>query len=170
MRLCRLRDEFGFSAFKFRVGAECGRGKDEWQGRSEQIIREVPKALGTNIIKMVDGNSCYSAAQAIELGKQMEDNGICHFEEPCPYWLPDETLKVTKALSIDVAGGEQDCDFRVWRDMINRKIVNVIQPDIMYMGGVTRCLEVAKMAKASELLCLPHAANLSLVTICTMHF
>lgn len=169
-RLCELRDDFGFKAFKFRVGAECGRGNDEWEGRSEEIIREVPKALGTDIVKMVDGNSCYSAKQAIELGKQMEDNGISHFEEPCPYWLPDETRKVTEGLNLDVAGGEQDCDLRVWRDMMDRKIVDIVQPDIMYMGGLTRCLKVAKMAEIAKFVCTPHAANLSLVTVCTMHF
>jgi L-alanine-DL-glutamate epimerase-like enolase superfamily enzyme len=169
-RLCKLRDDFGFKAFKFRVGAECGRGLDEWPGRSEEIIIEVPKALGQNTIKMVDGNSCYSSEQAIEIGKKLEQNNITHFEEPCPYWLPDETKKVTDSISIDVAGGEQDCDFRIWNDMIDRRIVDIVQPDIMYMGGLTRSLEVAKMADVSNVICTPHTANLSLVTVCTMHF
>ncbi len=169
-RFIKLRDEFGYRAFKFRVGSECGRGRDEWEGRSEEIIVEVPKKLGAGIIKMVDGNSCYSAEQAIELGKRMTDNGITHFEEPCPYWLPDETKKVTDALKIDVTGGEQDCDMRIWKDMIDRKVVDIVQPDIMYMGGLTRSLQVAKLAELAKITCTPHAANLSLVTVCTMHF
>ena len=169
-RLKKLRDDFGFRAFKFRVGSECGRGRDEWKGRSEEIVVEVPKKLGPGIIKMVDGNSCYSAAQAIELGNRMTDNGITHFEEPCPYWLPDETKKVTDALKIDVTGGEQDCDMRIWKDMIDRRVVDIIQPDVMYMGGLTRSLKVAKMAELANIICTPHAANLSLVTVCTMHF
>ena len=169
-RFSKLRDEFGFRAFKFRVGAECGRGLDEWPGRSEEIIVEVPKSLGTGIKTMVDANSCYSAEQAIELGKKMIDNGLSHFEEPCPYWLPEETKKVTQALEIDVTGGEQDCDLRIWKDMIDKKIVDIIQPDVMYMGGLTRSLDVAKMAELSEVICTPHTANLSLVTVCTMHF
>ena len=37
-RFSKLRDEFGFRAFKFRVGAECGRGLDEWPGRSLSLI------------------------------------------------------------------------------------------------------------------------------------
>src|SRR3546814_5519224 len=37
-RLKRLRDRFGFDAFKFRVGAECGRDVDEWLGRNEEIV------------------------------------------------------------------------------------------------------------------------------------
>ena len=169
-RFIQLRDDFGFRAFKFRVGAECGRGSDEWEGRSEEIIVEVPQRLGPGIIKMVDGNSCFSSEQAIELGYKMIDNGITHFEEPCPYWLPDETKKVTDTLKIDVTGGEQDCDMRIWKDMIDRKVVDIIQPDVMYMGGLTRSLEVTKMAEQANITCTPHAANLSLVTVCTMHF
>ncbi len=169
-RFIRLRDDSGFKAFKFRVGAECGRGHDEWEGRTEKIIVEVPNALGSQIIKMVDANSCYSADKAIQIGNMMIDNGISHFEEPCPYWLPDETKKVTEALSLDVTGGEQDCDMRIWKDLIDRKVVDIVQPDIMYMGGLTRALEVANFANAANITCTPHAANLSLVTVCTMHF
>ena len=169
-RFMKLRDDFGYRAFKFRVGSECGRGCDEWAGRSERIVAEVPKKLGPGIIKMVDANSCYSAEQAIELGKRMTDHGITHFEEPCPYWLPDETKKVTDTLEIDITGGEQDCDMRIWKDTIDRKVVDIVQPDVMYMGGLTRSLQVAKMAELANITCTPHAANLSLVTVCTMHF
>ncbi|MEE2774596.1 MAG: mandelate racemase/muconate lactonizing enzyme family protein [Pseudomonadota bacterium] len=169
-RLCRLRDQFGFKAFKFRVGSECGRGEDQWDGRTEEIISLVPKELGPDCIKMVDANSCYGANQAIEIGKKLEANGIVHFEEPCPYWLPYETKKVTDALKIDVTGGEQDCDFRVWREIIEKNIVDVVQPDVMYMGGLTRSLEIARMAAKKNITCTPHAANLSLVTVCTLHF
>ena len=38
------------------------------------------------------------------------------------------------------------------------------------MGGLTRTLEVARLAAAAGTPCTPHSANLSLVTICTMHF
>ena len=39
----------------------------------------------------------------------------------------------------------------------------------MYMGGMYKTLEVANMAHKIGLPCTPHAANLSLVTICTKH-
>ena len=48
-------------------------------------------------------------------------------------------------------------------------MVDIVQPDVMYMGGLSRTLEVARMAAARGLACTPHSANLSLVTICTMH-
>ncbi len=68
-RLSRRRDEFGFDAFKFRIGAECGRGKDEWPGRTEEIVPTMRKAMDDSVALLVDANSCYSPAQAIGVEK-----------------------------------------------------------------------------------------------------
>ncbi len=168
-RFVRLRDEKGFTAFKWRVGAECGRDRDEWSGRTEAVVPVVSAALGDGIDKLVDGNSGFSPARAIEVGRMLEDNGIGHFEEPCPYWEFDQTKQVTDALAIDVTGGEQDCELTTWRPMIRGRVVDIVQPDVMYMGGIHRTLEVCRMAAEAGLPVTPHAANLSLVTMCTMH-
>jgi L-alanine-DL-glutamate epimerase-like enolase superfamily enzyme len=168
-RFVKLRDDHGFTAFKWRVGSECGRDMDEWPGRTEAVIPIVAKALGDGIDKLVDGNSCYSANRAIAVGHMLQDNGIGHFEEPCPYWEYEQTAAVRAALTLDVAGGEQDCEFATWARMIEKQSVDIMQPDIMYMGGMHRTLEVCKMAENAGLPITPHAANLSLVTMCTMH-
>ncbi|MCC0044563.1 MAG: mandelate racemase/muconate lactonizing enzyme family protein [Brucellaceae bacterium] len=168
-RFQRLRDKFGFDAFKWRVGAECGRDIDEWPGRTEEVVPVVARALGNDIAKLVDANSGFSPARAIEVGKLLEDEGISHFEEPCPYWEPEQTKQVKNALELDVTGGEQDCDLFWWKYMIDLKPVDVVQPDIMYLGGLDRTLRVARMAAGAGLPCTPHCANLSLVTMCTMH-
>lgn len=168
-RFLRLRDEQGFDAFKWRVAAECGQDVDEWPGRTEEIVPTVARALGDGIAKLVDANSGYSPPRAIEVGRLLEAEGISHYEEPCPYWKLEETRTVTEALSLEVTGGEQDWDLATWARMIELRAVDVVQPDVMYMGGLTRTLEVAHMAAAAGIPCTPHSANLSLVTICTMH-
>jgi len=168
-RLLRLRDELGFDAFKFRIGAEVGRNVDEWPGRTEEIIPTMRKAMGDDVALLVDANSCYSPARAIEVGRILQDNGISHYEEPCPYWEFEQTKQVTDALDIDVTGGEQDCMMANWRLMIEGRIVDVIQPDICYLGGMTRTLRVAKMAEEAGIPVTPHCANLSMVTLFTMH-
>ena len=168
-RLVKLRDEFGFDAFKWRVGAECGNDIDEWPGRTEEVVPVVSRALGDGISKLVDGNSGFSPKRAIEVGALLEAEGIGHFEEPCKYWELEETKQVTDALNIDVTGGEQDWDLTTWKRMIDMHAVDVLQPDIMYMGGIWRTLKVVEMAKNAGMPITPHSANLSLVTICTMH-
>jgi L-alanine-DL-glutamate epimerase-like enolase superfamily enzyme len=168
-RLVALRDRYGFTAFKWRVAAECGRDVDEWPGRTEEIVPTVSRALGDGIDKLVDANSGYSPARAIEVGRLLEQEGIGHYEEPCPYWHLEQTKVVTEALSLDVTGGEQDWDLATWQRMIDLRAVDIVQPDVMYMGGLTRTLAVARMAQHAGMPVTPHSANLSLVTMCTMH-
>ena len=168
-RFQRLRDEFGFDAFKFRVGAECGHDIDEWPGRTEEIVPAIRRALGDDAALLVDANSGFSPARAIEVGHLLEDHGISHYEEPCPYWELEQTKSVTDALAIDVTGGEQDCSIPTWRRMIEMRAVDITQPDVCYLGGIVRTMRVAKMAADAGLPCTPHSANLSMVTLFTMH-
>ena len=168
-RLMHLRDTQGFDAFKVRAGAEVGRDKDEWPGRTEEIIPTMRRALGDDVDLLIDANSCYSPDRAIEVGHMLQDNGFTHFEEPCPYWELEQTKQVTDALDIDVTGGEQDCDLPTWKRMIDMRAVDIVQPDILYLGGISRTLRVAKMAAAAGLPVTPHCANWSLVTLFTMH-
>ena len=167
-RFLRLRDRFGFDAFKFRVGAECGRDVDEWPGRTEAIVPAVREALDGATL-LVDANSGFSPKRAIEVGRLLEANGISHYEEPCPYWELEQTREVAEALDIDVTGGEQDCMIATWRQMIAMRAVDVVQPDICYLGGLCRTLRVARMAEEAGIPCTPHSANLSMVTAFTMH-
>lgn len=168
-RFLRLRDEQGFDAFKFRVGSECGRDKDEWKGRTEEIIPLMARKMGPEVDLLADANSCYSPSRAIEVGRMMEANGLVHFEEPCPYWELEQTREVTQALDIDVTGGEQDWDLTIWRRMIEMRAVDIVQPDICYLGGLSRTLRVVKMAQQAGLPVTPHCANWSMVTLFTMH-
>ena len=168
-RLKRLRDECGYDAFKVRAGSECGHDVDESPGRTEDVIRTISKAFRGECDLLIDANSCYTPPRAIEIGRMLEDYGFCHYEEPCPYWELDWTKQVTDAVDIDVTGGEQDCDLATWRRMVEMRAVDVLQPDICYLGGLTRTLRVADMALKAGMPCTPHAANLSLVTVFTLH-
>jgi len=168
-RLARLRDAKGFRAFKVRIGKVCGHDEDEWPGRTEALVPAVRKAVGADVAILADGNSCYTPPKAIQVGRLLEEHAYGHFEEPCPYWELEWTAQVAAALKIPVAGGEQDNDLAQWRRMIRMRAVDIVQPDVCYVGGLTRALRVAGMAAAAGLKCVPHSANLSMVTVFTLH-
>lgn len=168
-RLVRLHEHEGLDAFKVRIGKELGHDEDEWAGRTENLVRAVREALGDDVALLADANSCYTPAKAIEVGRMLEEHGVSHFEEPCPYWELDWTREVAEALELDVAGGEQDWDERVWRRMVEMRAVDVVQPDVCYVGGLTKALRVAAWAGAADIRCTPHSANHSLVLVFTLH-
>jgi len=168
-RLKRLQGECGYDAFKIRIGSEYGHDVDEWPGRTEEIISAMSSAFGDSCDLLADANSCFTPKRAIEVGRMMEEHGFCHYEEPCPYWELEWTKEVSDALDIDVTGGEQDCDLAHWRRMAAMHAVDVLQPDILYIGGIHRTLHVAELAQKNGMACTPHSANLGLVTIFTLH-
>jgi L-alanine-DL-glutamate epimerase-like enolase superfamily enzyme len=169
-RLVRLRDTQGFKAFKVRLGTPAGHNADAAVGRTEALIPTIRKAVGEDIRLMGDGNSCYTPPKAIEVGRRLEENHYYWFEEPCPYWELEWTAEVAAALQVNIAGGEQDNDLAQWRRMIRMNAVDIVQPDLCYIGGFTRTWRVAKLAHKAGKLVVPHSANLSLVTLFALHF
>lgn len=168
-RLSKLMETHGYTAFKIRAGTPCGHNQDAWPGRTETLVPTVRKTIGDDATLLVDGNSCYTPDKAIEVGRMLEDNNVGHFEEPCPYWELEWTAEVAAALDVPIAGGEQDNDLAQWRRMIAMNAVDIVQPDICYLGGITRSLHVAKTAEEANKLCVPHSANRSMVTVFTLH-
>ncbi len=168
-RFVRLRDKHGYGAFKFRIGKECGHDEDEWPGRTDTIVPLIRKTLGDDVTLLVDANSSYTPKKAVEVGRFLEQHGIVHFEEPCPYWEYYWTKEVTNALSLDVTGGEQDCDLALWKFAMEMRAVDVAQPDICYLGGLSRTLKIVEMANNAGLPVTPHAANMSMVMVFTLH-
>ena len=168
-RLKRLMDSHGYSAFKIRLGKTVGHDQDMWPGRTEEIIPTVRKAVGDSVSMHADANSCYTPKRAIEVGRILEDNGYMHYEEPCPYWELEWTAETAGALDIPVAGGEQDVDLAQFRRMIKMNAVDIVQPDLCYVGGLTRVLRVAKMAEEAGKTCTPHVAQKSLLTVFSLH-
>ncbi len=53
--------------------------------------------------------------------------------------------------------------------MVAKRVVDVVQPDICYVGGLLRALRIARLAAGAGLPCTPHAANHSLVLVFTLH-
>lgn len=169
-RLAKLRDSLGFTAFKVRLGVPTGHNRDAAPGRTEKLIPAVRKAVGENVRLLADGNSCFTPPKAIEVGRRMEDHRYFWFEEPCPYWELEWTAEVASALKMNIAGGEQDNDLAQWRRMIHMNAVDILQPDLCYIGGFTRAWRVAKMGQKASKLVVPHSSHLSLVTLFSLHF
>ncbi|HEY9292090.1 MAG TPA: mandelate racemase/muconate lactonizing enzyme family protein [Microlunatus sp.] len=167
-RLSGLVSSGRFTDFKIRVGAVMGRDADAAPGRTAKIIKTVREAVGDDVSLRADANGCYTPAAAIKVGRLLEAYDYYHFEEPCPYPQLENTAQVAAALDIAVAGGEQDQHLEQFHRMITDRVVDIVQPDIGYIGGILRARKVALMAEAAGIPCTPHCANTSLLQVFTL--
>lgn len=157
--LKRLIDETGARAVKYRLGGRMNRNQDALPGRTEKLIPLSRKALGDKIVMHADANSSYDPPLAIKIGKMLQDINCIHYEEPCPFDNFVATKKVADALSIPIALGEQESSHWRFQEMIQRRVADIVQPDLYYYGGMIRSLRVARMADAAGLPTTPHLSG-----------
>ncbi|WP_165444941.1 mandelate racemase/muconate lactonizing enzyme family protein [Gracilibacillus phocaeensis] len=169
-RMKALQEKYGFRAFKLHVGKGVGKDLDIYPGRTEEVCELVRETLDDSTELFVDPNGAYNVDRAIELGHLFEELGYGYFEEPCPFWEMEKSAAVNKALKIPVAGGEQDYCLAQWKRIIEQEAVAIAQPDILYIGGLTRALRVADMTNEAGLLCTPHNGTFNMLQIFSIHF
>jgi L-alanine-DL-glutamate epimerase-like enolase superfamily enzyme len=149
--LQKLIAQSGAKAVKFRVGGRMSRNADSMPGRTEKLIPLVRKTLGDAIDIHADSNSSYDAPQSIKVGRMLEEVKAVYFEEPCQFDHLEETKVVADALTIPVAGGEQEYSDWRFRWMIANRGVDIVQPDLHYYGGMIRSVRVARMAQVAKI-------------------
>ncbi|WP_410793147.1 enolase C-terminal domain-like protein [Kribbella sp. C-35] len=86
-----------------------------------------------------------------------------------PFWEYENTRSVAATLDIPVGLGEQEFSVENMRQIMQDGSADVIQPDIGYIGGVTRARQVADLANLAGLPCVPHSSGRSLTAIFTAH-
>ncbi len=168
--LKRIVAETGAKALKFRLGGRMSRNADSLPGRTEALIPLVRESFGKEMTLYADANSSYDVANAVRIGKLMEEYGYAFYEEPCRFDHHEETKAVADALRIPVAGGEQENSEYRFRWVIANRGLDVIQPDLHYYGGFIRSLRVARMANELGLLCTPHMSGSGLGYLDAAHF
>lgn len=156
--LKHLIEETGARAVKYRVGGRMNRNQDALPGRTERLIPLSRQALGDKMAIHADSNSSYDPPTAIKVGRMLEDINAVFFEEPCPFDDFDATRKVSDALTIPIALGEQEFSQARFQWMIRERVADIVQPDLFYYGGLIRSLRVARMA---DLRNMPTTAHIS---------
>lgn len=159
----------GAKAVKLKIG---GRMRNEPRDieRTNRLIPLARKSLGEDIAIYVDSNGSYTAKEAIEVGRMLEEHNIGFFEEPCPWQEYEQTKAVADALPMTVAGGEQDTSLAQFDWMIRNRVLDLVQPDVYYSGGLIRCLRVARMAAKAGIKITPHSPKTGAEALPMLHF
>jgi L-alanine-DL-glutamate epimerase-like enolase superfamily enzyme len=160
----------GARAVKIKVGGRMSHNRDYPPGRTEALIPMVRKAFGEQMILYADSNGSYDVVEAIRVGQLMEEYRFDFFEEPVPFDWYEETRQVNEALTIPIAGGEQEPSLHNFRWLLGNHALDIVQPDIFYFGGMIRSMKVARMAEVMGKGCTPHTSGSGLGYLYMMHF
>ncbi len=167
--LKKIVAETGAKAIKFRLGARM-RYDEASTRRDHALIPLTRRTFGDAMTIYADANGSYDVPMAIRIGRMMEAHNFRFFEEPTPFDYYDETKRIADALRIPIAGGEQESSLRRFRSMIETGCVQIVQPDLLYFGGLLRSLRVARMAAAAGIECTPHMSGGGLGYLYIAHF
>jgi len=132
---------------------------DNAPGRTEKLIRMAREMFGDDMVLMIDGNGSYSVKEAIRIGKILEEYKYEFYEEPVPWDWYEEQKQVERALNIPMAGGEEEFGMHGFRYLVGNEVFQILQPDLFYFGGMTRTMQVARMAKEAGLTITPHISG-----------
>jgi L-alanine-DL-glutamate epimerase-like enolase superfamily enzyme len=156
-------------AIKFKLGGRMSHVETP-PDRSARLIPMVRKTFGDQMVISADSNGSYDVAEAIRIGKIMQEYKYAFYEEPVPFDDYDGLQQVADALDIPIALGEQEPSTWNFRHVLAHNAIGIVQQDMFYFGGMVRCMKVARMAAALNKQCIPHISSTGLGYVYMMHF
>ena len=165
--------EQGWKAIKLRL---------HYQMLREDIglVEAVRKAVGDGMEIMADANQAQSAGtwqpgvlwdfrRALDTARELERLDVRWLEEPLRRYDFDGLAELNRLVEIPIAGGENNHGVHEYRWMLERRVFDILQPDILVADGVTGFREIAAMAMAFNKRVVPHHGGGNLGTIAQLH-
>ena len=140
--------KMGFEAIKMKVGL----GVDT-DFRNVRLMRDI---LGDKIKLMIDSNHAYSYNEALSLAKKIEEYDISWFEEPLSPEYYDLHADLRNNTTIPIAGGECEYLRFGFLELLRRKSLDILQPDLCSCGGITEAKKIANLATSYGVPIIPH--------------
>jgi D-galactarolactone cycloisomerase len=141
--------EAGFSLMKVKLGY----GVDD----DIACMREIGRAIqGKPIRLMIDTNHAYGRAEALRLGRALDEYDLRWYEEPV---APEDIrgyAEMRSKLTMPIAGGENEHTLYGFREFLGAGAVDIAQPDIGSCGGISAARHIVALAQAHGVQVNPH--------------
>jgi L-alanine-DL-glutamate epimerase-like enolase superfamily enzyme len=138
----------GFQAVKVKVGGGLERDLER--------LRKVREALGPEVKIMMDANQGMTLQDALALSRKAEALDIFWFEEPLHHRDYEGYAILRSRSAISLAMGEREYDIEALKALVERRALDLWQPDLIRIGGVEEWLRSAAFAGAHHIPVLPH--------------
>lgn len=132
--------DMGFAATKMKVG----------MGPREDIVlaEAVRRGVGLDFDFMVDANHAYTTSDAFYVGRGLDELGAYWFEEPIAPEDKGGYTELRRGLKTNIAGGEAEFNRWGWRDLLECRGLDIAQPEVCALGGITEYLRVLALCHA----------------------
>jgi L-alanine-DL-glutamate epimerase-like enolase superfamily enzyme len=143
--------EQGFRAVKMRIGA-----MDGGLRTSLARVAAARKALGPSIALMVDAHGTMNVAEAKRFCAAAAEHDLRFVEEPIASDDRTGLAELRRSASVPIAAGESESSCFDFAELLERRAIDVLQPDLAIAGGFSEGLRIAALAWAHRLELVPH--------------
>jgi len=158
-----LAKQMGFKAAKFPLPYGPADGVEGLKKNVDRV-REVREQVGPDFPIMIDCYMSLTVQYAIELARAIQPYNVKWIEEFLPPDDYDGYVQVKKAVtgmgsSLWLTTGEHEYTRYGFRELISRKCIDLLQPDITWVGGLTEARKIYHMAAAYDIPVIPHGSS-----------
>jgi L-alanine-DL-glutamate epimerase-like enolase superfamily enzyme len=143
--------ERGFKCIKVRLGTDAR--------ASLERVAAVRAHVGPDVRLAVDAYWGYSPEEALDLARRLETYDVYFFEEPSPQYQLPGLRRLCERSPIRVAVGERVYSPSQFELIAELEAAHVFEPDASICGGISACMDVAAIARAHDILLIPHVGS-----------
>jgi galactonate dehydratase len=160
----------GYTALKFDPFGSAYRYLDADEERlSIRIVGAVREAVGGQVDLLVEAHDRLSVSTAIRIGRALAEFRPMWLETPVMSTDVTATVEVARQIPVPVASGERFQRKRDFARLLESGAVDIVQPELLAVGGVLGLTKVAALAEAYEAFVAPHNAQSPYTTAVNVH-
>ncbi|KAK3095835.1 hypothetical protein FSP39_019748 [Pinctada imbricata] len=156
-----IAKKLGFVGAKFPCAYGPSAG-DEGLRKNVEIFKSWREKVGPDFPLMLDCYMSLSVPYAIKLAKALEPHGLKWMEEflpPDDYQGYEEVRNGLRGSNVLLTTAEHEYTRYGYQLLLKSRCVDILQPDISWVGGITEARRVIALASASDTLVIPHGSS-----------
>jgi galactonate dehydratase len=128
------------------------------EAEADSIVKvyAVREAVGPDVELLIECHGRLNPSSAIRFADAVAGMRPYVFEEPVPPQNVDAMAKVANAVNVPLSTGERLYSKWDFKDLLEKQVVALIQPDICHVGGISELKKIAAMAEVYYVGVQPH--------------